>query len=411
MSVNKNQKAYLVLATGRVFQGMSFGSIPKDPSASPKEITFGEVVFNTSLTGYQEIITDPSYYGQIVAMTPSHIGNTGINAEDVESRKIFLSGFVVQELSGIVSNWRATETLDSYFQKAGIAGLTGVDTRALTRHIRMLGAVTGLIAPEGADLVKAAKIVKDLPGLETRDLVKDVTVDKPYSWSEGSREWLDEALKTKIQKDAKKKKVVVVDFGVKKNILRSLVDFGCDVTVVPASTKSKEIMNLKPDGVLFSNGPGDPAAVDYGIQTIRDLIKSNREKKEKGEKQTALFGICLGHQMMGLALGGKTFKMKFGHHGSNHPIKELGENEVDITSQNHGFSVTGEKTSSGDWVLKGDKDVAVTHLNLNDNAIEGLKHKTMPLFSVQYHPEASAGPHDAKHLFRRFMKLMEGEKN
>lgn len=388
-----SKKGYLILATGRIFQGWVFGH-----EAEPS----GEVVFNTSLTGYQEILTDPSYKGQIVAMTPSHIGNTGVNLQDVESAKIFLSGFVVQELSGLTSNWRAQGDLDRYFKEAGVVGLTGVDTRSLTRHLRTLGSVNGLIAAEPGDPRKRIEAAKAVPNIEGMDWVKAVTTDKPYDWKEGSGEWTSwRAAAT----PTRKKKVVVVDFGVKKNILRCLVDLHCEVTVVPAATSADDILTLRPDGVLLSNGPGDPAAVRYGIQTAKDLVEFDLGKK-KG-KPVAVFGICLGHQILGLALGGETFKLKFGHHGANHPIKELGTSRVDITTQNHGFAVAGEKQSDEKWSLKGNKDVAVTHVNLNDNSVAGLRHKKIPVFSVQYHPEASAGPHDARHLFERFVNLME----
>lgn len=388
------KKAYLALATGRIFEGWHFGADVPEKG--------GEVIFNTSLTGYQEIITDPSYQGQIVVMTPSHIGNYGINLEDVESKKIFLSGFVVQELSGVVSNWRANMSLEDYFKKAGVPGMTGVDTRALTRHLRSLGAVNGIMSTDGAKPEALIKKAKALPSMEGQDLVKQVTSDKSYGWTEGSGTWSSWA-----KHEGTKKKVVVIDFGVKLNILRCLVDLNCDVTVVPATTPAKEIMAFKPDGIMLSNGPGDPAAVTYGVQTIRDLVQENEGRIKKGSKPMAIFGICLGHQMTGLALGGETFKLKFGHHGSNHPVKEFQTARVDVTSQNHGFGVAAEKDEKGEWILKGNKDVWASHVSLNDNTVEGLQHKSLPLFSVQYHPEASAGPHDARHLFERFINLME----
>ncbi len=391
-------KGYLALASGRIFQGWCFG-------AEPNEKSGGEVVFNTSLSGYQEILTDPSYQGQIVAMTASHIGNYGVNLEDVESTRVFLSGFVVQEESVLYSNWRATSGLHEYLAKAGVAGLTGVDTRALTRYLRTQGAVSGIISADGRDLkalVKKAKAVRSLEGV---DLAAEVTGGSVYKWAHGSI-----PMPTDFEKRPKpngKKKVVVMDFGVKQNILRCLVDNGGEVTVVPAATSAQQILDMNPDGVLISNGPGDPAAVEDGIKTIADLVKHNLDQKKKDAKPFAMFGICLGNQLLGLALGGNTYKLKFGHHGANHPIKDLETGRVDITTQNHGFAVEGQKTSNGEWIVKGNKDAIVTHINLNDEAIEGIRHKTLPLFSVQYHPEASSGPHDARHLFDRFFKLME----
>ncbi len=355
------------------------------------------MVFNTSLSGYQEILTDPSYQGQIVAMTPSHIGNYGVNPDDVESGKIYLSGFIVQEESNLYSNWRATGSLNDYLASAGVAGLTGVDTRALTRYLRTQGAVSGIISNNGRDPKALIKQAKAVPSLEGLNLASMVSTAEKYNWNKGS-----EANAVRPNK-----KVVVMDFGVKQNILRCLVDRGCEVTVVPSTTSADEILNENPDGVLFSNGPGDPAVVKDGIKTIENLIKHSTDQKEKGEKPVALFGICLGHQLMGLALGGNTYKLKFGHHGANHPIKDLETGRVDITAQNHGFCVEGQKTAKGEWIVKGNKDALVTHINLNDNAIEGLRHRTLPLFSVQYHPEASSGPHDANHLFDRFLNSME----
>jgi carbamoyl-phosphate synthase small subunit len=377
-------KAYLALASGRVFEGWTFG-------AAPSEKSFGEVVFNTSLTGYQEILSDPSYQGQIVVMTASHIGNYGINPEDVESKKIYLSGFVVQELSRITSNWRSTKSLDQYLAEEGITGITGVDTRALTRHLRTQGSVNGLISTDVKDAKKLIAKAKALPSLEGQDFVPYVTSKEKYAWSDGLGTWALPATEK-----TKKKKVVVVDFGVKQNILRCLAERGCDVVVVPAQTSAEAILAMSPDGVLLSNGPGDPACVTYGVKTIKELLPKN----------VPMFGICLGHQMLGLALGGTTYKLKFGHHGANHPIKEMETGRVDITTQNHGFAVRAEE-KAGEWLLDGNKDVIVTHVNLNDQSAAGLRHKKLPVFSVQYHPEAGAGPHDAQHLFDRFVKMME----
>jgi len=408
-------KGYLALATGRVFTGWSFGADPEkaagaaNDAAPHKTRNSGEVVFNTSLTGYQEILTDPSYEGQIVAMTASHIGNYGVNDEDVESKKIYLSGFVVQEESATYSNWRASSSLHDYLLKNGVPGLSGIDVRALTRFLRTQGAVNGIISTDGRDLDALIRKAKAIPSLEGRDLASVVTGGKEYKWSEGSLE-LPSAAQTpliKVAHKGAKYKVVVVDFGVKQNILRCLVDRGCDVTVVPASATSDDILKHKPDGVMLSNGPGDPAAVTTGIKAIQGLVKQSEDAVKKGQKPTPLFGICLGHQLMGLALGGTTFKLKFGHHGANHPIKDLEHGNVDITTQNHGFAVEGEAGTKGEMLIKGNKDAIVTHVNLNDQSVAGLRHRTLPLFSVQYHPEASSGPHDAQHLFDRFVGLME----
>lgn len=395
--INNRQKAYLALATGRVFQGTLFG-------ATPDEKKGGEVVFNTSLTGYQEILSDPSYQGQIVVMTPSHIGNTGVNNEDIESKKVYLSGFVVQENSSIVSNWRSSSSLHDWLLKAGVPGVSGVDTRALTRYLRSQGAVNAIISVDGRDLDALVKKAKALPSMEGQDLVKQVSSDQPYLWNDGNGNW-----SVANKEKSGKKRVVVIDFGVKQNILRCLVDRGCEVTVVPAAASAEEILRQKPDGIVLSNGPGDPSVVNYAIDSIKELIAHNNQVQQKGQKPTPMFGICLGHQLMGLALGGETYKLKFGHHGGNHPVKDLETGQVDITSQNHGFCVQGEKTKSGEYIVKGNPEAIVTHINLNDDAVEGLRHKTLPIFSVQYHPEASAGPHDANHLFDRFLKLMEGK--
>jgi carbamoyl-phosphate synthase small subunit len=394
----RRRKGLLVLASGRVFEGWRFGGEPSDTSV-------GEVVFNTSLSGYQEILTDPSYYGQIVVMTASHVGNYGVAPDDVESGRIYLSGFVVQEESHLYSNWRAEGSLHSYLAKTGIAGLTGVDTRALTRHLRSQGAVNGFITSDIDNVKALIKKAKALPSMVGRNLASEVSTDKSYAWSKESYS-LDSAVADK-KKSSSAKKVVVIDFGVKQNILRCLVDRGCEVVVVPSTTPATEILAQRPDGVLFSNGPGDPAVVEEGIGTIRELIDHGLAQQKKGNQPVSLFGICLGHQMMGLALGGKTFKLKFGHHGANHPIKDLETGKVDIVTENHGFCVEGQKTAKGEWIVKGNKDALVTHINLNDNGIEGLRHKTVPLFSVQYHPEASSGPHDSNHLFDRFLKSME----
>lgn len=339
--------------------------------------TWGEVVFNTSMTGYQEVLTDPSYAGQIVTMTYPLIGNSGVNDEDPESRKLFLSGFVVKEASKIVSNWRSNQlTLHQYLEQNQIVAIEGVDTRAITRHIRDAGAMNVVISSEEKysddELVKMAA---DSEHMEGRDYVKDVILDKPYTWQqEGNYN------------------VVVYDCGVKYNILRELANVDCRVTVVPATMSSADILALDPDGIMLSNGPGDPAAVDYAIETTKGLIG-----------KVPLFGICLGHQILSLALGGKTYKLKFGHHGANHPVKDVAAEKVMITVQNHGFCVDLES-------LGGDQNVEITHMNLNDQTCEGIHHKHIPAFSVQFHPEAAAGPHDAKYMFQRFCEMIENNK-
>ena len=356
------KKAKLVLEDGKAFSGSSFGAAGT---------RFGEVVFNTAMSGYQEILTDPSYYGQIVAMTYPLIGNYGVNSQDIESKKVFLEGFIVREASRITSNWRAEKSLSDCLKENNILGLEGIDTRALTRHIRLQGAMKGVITTEDLDEQKLIKMVKDSPGLVGRDLVKEVICEKPWDWNKKG-----------------KYKVIVVDCGVKFNILRELEKRDCWIIVVPGNFSPENILNLNPDGVLFSNGPGDPAAVNYVVHSLRKLIG-----------KLPIFGICLGHQMLGLALGGKTYKLKFGHHGANHPVKDLRSGKIYITSQNHGFCVDMNSLSKN--------DVELTHLNLNDNTSEGMRHKKFPVFSVQFHPENSPGPHEADYLFGEFIEMME----
>ena len=370
-------KALLALADGTVFEGTSFGA--------PGEAG-GEIVFNTSMTGYQEILTDPSYRGQLVAMTYPEIGNVGINTEDVESARSFVQGFIVKEYWERPSNWRAQQTLAQYLHDQRIPGIQGIDTRALVRHIRTHGAQEAIISTVDLDPKSVVAKAQAWPGLIGRDLVKEVTCDAAYDWEEST--WsLDRGYEPQGTSDEQRPLVVAYDFGIKRNILRNLVRSGCRVHVVPATTPAAEARALNPDGIFLSNGPGDPDVGPYaGI--VRDLI---------GKKP--IFGICLGHQIMGLALGGRTYKLKFGHHGGNQPVMDLTTRKVEITCQNHGFAVDVDS-------LKG--IARLTHVNLNDHTVEGLAHDELPLFSVQYHPESSPGPRDANYLFERFMKLMDG---
>jgi carbamoyl-phosphate synthase small subunit len=371
-------KAILALADGKVFQGKALGA--------SGEVT-GEVVFNTSMTGYQEILTDPSYAGEIVTMTYPLIGNYGINLEDVESSRPHLSGFVVKEASDYPSNWRSRMSLDAYLKENGIVGIQGIDTRALVRHIRDKGAQTGIISTVDLDIDSLVEKALKAPSIVGRDLVREVTCRKSYHWSEGAWDLAEGYLPSG---ETPRFKVVAYDFGIKRNILRNLVSAGCDVTVVPADTPAEKVLEMNPDGVFLSNGPGDPEPIVYAQENIRKIL---------GKKP--LFGICLGHQLLSIALGGKTYKLKFGHRGGNQPVQRGEDRRVEITAQNHGFAVDGASI---------DNEAVLTHRNLNDNTVEGLIHKTLPAFSVQYHPEASPGPHDARYLFDRFIEMMEKEK-
>ncbi|HDJ28415.1 MAG TPA: carbamoyl-phosphate synthase small subunit [Proteobacteria bacterium] len=377
MAFAKN-KAILLLEDGTAFTGRSFGAAGE---------AIGEVVFNTSLTGYQEVLTDPSYRGQMVTMTYPHIGNYGINEEDVESKKLFLSGYIVKEYCHTPSNWRSIKSLGSYLEEAGVVGIEGIDTRFLTRHIRLAGAMPGIISTTDFDVSSLTEKLRHCPGIEGVNLVDGVTSPSTYEWSQG--DW-DIAAGYRENRNSGGFHVVAYDYGIKYNILRLLVAAGCKVTVVPAATTAQEVFAMNPDGVFLSNGPGDPAALMEYVKQVRLLI---------GRKP--MFGICLGHQIIGLALGGSTYKLKFGHHGSNQPVMDLATGKVEITSQNHGFCV--DIDSLGD-------EVEVTHINLNDRTVEGLKHRRYPLFSIQYHPESSPGPHDSAYLFKRFIQLMATNK-
>jgi len=368
-------KAILLLEDGTVFEGNSFGA---------KGQKCGEVVFNTSMTGYQEILTDPSYNEQIITMTYPLIGNYGTNQSDWESRKIFASGFIVKENCSYPSNWRNKDSLSDFLESNNVIGLEGIDTRKLVKHIRTQGAMKGIISSTDLNIDKLKKKLANYPGLVGRDIVKDVTVKKQYSWNKA----VIDVLNGNEQKPKKKYKIVAFDFGIKHNILRLLCTYGCDVKVVPAATSSDEVLSQKPDGAFLSNGPGDPAPIGYAIETVKKLLG-----------KVPIFGICLGHQILSLALGGKTYKLKFGHRGANHPVKNLRTGKIEITSQNHGFCVDMDSLKN--------KDIELTHLNLNDNTVEGIRCKKLAAFSVQYHPEASPGPHDSSYLFKTFIELMD----
>jgi carbamoyl-phosphate synthase small subunit len=376
--------AMLVLEDGRAFRGEAFGA---------RGERRGEVVFNTSITGYQEILTDPSYAGQIVVMTYPHIGNYGINGEDVEARSVFLEGFVVRELSPTVSNWRAVGSLDDYLKAHGIVGISGIDTRALVRHIRDKGAMRACLTTETDEVEEAARRAREIPEMVGRELASGVSCDATYEW-EGDAAAAPygapaiEGVEVSGEPSGDPLHVVALDLGVKYNSLRYLRSLGCRVTVLPATATADEILALDPDGLFISNGPGDPATLETPIATIREVVG----------RGTPTFGICLGHQLLGHAFGGHTFKLPFGHHGGNHPVKDLRTGHIEITAQNHGFAVAKESLPPD--------DVEITHLNLNDDTVEGLRHRRLPVFSVQYHPEAGPGPHDAEHLFVDFVEMM-----
>jgi carbamoyl-phosphate synthase small subunit len=370
----EQQPAKLALQDGTVFTGRSFGAAGE---------TFGEVVFNTSMTGYQEVLTDPSYKGQIVTMTYPLIGNYGINIEDEESRRPQVDGFIVRELTRIPSNFRSLGCLDSYLRKHNIRGLEGIDTRALVRRLRVRGAMTGVLSTTDLDDRSLVHKAQSLPSIVGRDLVRQVVPAQAFAWQEGfNSAFANEQLPGR----AATHHVVALDFGMKWNIPRCLVQVGCRVSVLPGTATAEQVLACRPDGIFLSNGPGDPEPLDYAIGTIRQLI---------GKKP--MFGICLGHQLLGLALEGKTFKLKFGHRGANQPVLNHTTGRVEITTQNHGFAVDPATLPA---------DVEPTHINLNDGTLEGMRHRKLPLFSVQYHPEASAGPHDSSYLFEDFRRLM-----
>lgn len=366
--------AKLALADGTVFTGRGFGA---------RGETFGEVVFNTSMTGYQEVLTDPSYKGQIVTMTYPLIGNYGINAEDHESKRPQVEGFVVRELTRIPSNFRSCKSLEVYLSENNILGIEGLDTRALVRRLRVRGAMTGVLSTIDLDDASLVHKARTQPTIVGRDLTRSVMPAQAFLWKEG---WNSPFASQELHAGPKKHRVVAMDFGMKWNILRCLVQLGCDVTVVPGTTSADEILKLNPDGVFLSNGPGDPEPLGYAQETIRRLV---------GKKP--MFGICLGHQLLGLALGAKTFKLKFGHRGANQPVLNQLTHKVEITTQNHGFAVSTDSLPA---------DVEATHINLNDGTLEGMRHRRYPVFSVQYHPEAAAGPHDSTYLFEDFRKQM-----
>jgi carbamoyl-phosphate synthase small subunit len=400
LTLHESRSALLALEDGRVFSGRAAGF---------RSRRGGEVVFNTSLTGYQEVFTDPSYAGQIVCLTYPHIGNVGANLEDEEASKPWIEALVVREFSALASNWRSAETAQQYLERHRIPVIWDIDTRALVRHLRTVGALRGVVSTDGTPAEKLVEEARALPTMAGQELASRVTSAAPYAWREGSIELARAAAaasseavganfssppagatadpgRTEVRSD-RPYRVVAYDFGIKRNILRLLVDHGCEVLVVPARTTAEEVLGLKPDGVFLSNGPGDPEPITYAVANIRKLIG-----------RVPVFGICLGHQLCGLALGGRTYKLKFGHHGSNHPVKNLQTGRVEITAQNHGFAVDPESLPAS--------EVEVTHVNLNDGTNEGMRHRSLPLFSVQYHPEASPGPHDARYLFDRFTRLM-----
>jgi len=375
--------ATLALEDGTWYRGVSAGAAGE---------TSGEVVFNTSMTGYQEVLTDPSYAGQIVTMTAPLIGNYGTASGDAESQAPRVAGFIMREASPVASNWRSNASLRDYLVRHNIVAIADIDTRALTRVLRSAGVMRGVIATGPADPDELVAKARSIPQMEGSDLVREVTCDSPFEWRErsassGEAEHLEFGI-TPQRRSSKRLRVAAYDFGIKWNILRRLDAYGCDVRVFPATAPASELLAIEPDGIFLSNGPGDPAALTYAVNNVRELVQTD----------VPTFGICLGHQILGLAVGGQTFKLKFGHRGANHPVKELESGKVEITSQNHGFAVDPNSLPS---------DIKVTHLNLYDGTVEGFRHTSKPVFSVQYHPEASPGPHDADYLFLKFLESME----
>jgi carbamoyl-phosphate synthase small subunit len=380
-------EALLALEDGRTFRGKSFGA---DGEVS------GEIVFNTSLTGYQEILTDPSYAGQVVVLTYPLIGNYGVNSQDAESARPFAEGLVVREIAEIPSNWRQQSSLPDYLRQHNIVGISEIDTRALVRHIRTHGAMRCMISTRDLHPASLVSKTQGQPMMVGQDLVKKVTCRDRYPWQDSSFDLFPSRKRrprnTAAKKNALTFKVAAFDFGIKHNILRLLTDHGCELTVVPATTGASQILSLNPDGIFLSNGPGDPEPVSYAIDTVRQLL---------GKKP--IFGICLGHQILGLALGGRTYKLKFGHRGGNHPVMRISTGQVEITAQNHGFAVDIDSLPKS--------EIEITHVNLNDQTLEGFRHKSLPAFCVQYHPESSPGPHDSRYLFEAFKSMMLQQKS
>ena len=371
-------QAILALEDGRIFRGKGYGA---------KGECYGEVVFNTSITGYQEIFTDPSYCGQIVCLTNPEIGNYGTTPEDNEATRPYIEGLVVREFSPISSNWRSQQVAEEYLERYNVPVIADIDTRALVRHLRDHGVMRGVVSTLEADAGKLLAKARSIPKMDGTDLAKVVSTNKMYGWDQPPLSF-EPTKMVGVKPPEPKHHVVAYDYGIKHNILRMLVGEGCRVTVVPAETPAADVLALNPDGVFLSNGPGDPEPCTYAVANIRALMG-----------KTPIFGICLGHQLVGLALGGRTFKLKFGHHGGNHPVKQLATGKIEITAHNHNFAVDPDSLRSS--------DVDLTHIDLNDQTLEGLRHRSLPLFSVQYHPEASPGPHDSHYLFREFTRMME----